>query len=419
MNPVQQAEQMNSERVATHPNDQSAQSQDKAQTVFECVRTDARFEQLAEPWQLLEAKSATDFAFFQSFAWCSQWWRTVGARNKDASLNIMTLWQADKLVAVWPLMTDILPFGARGLLPLTSPHAEYSNLIFDPKAIDQATLQQFVDDALSQFDGDLISLPNLPTGSALHGAVQHHGTPASKQEIASYSDLSQYEDFEQYQSTLSKSKRRNRNKRKNKLARMGDLSYQTFFADTPEFAGLVNVALEMKRDWLKRSGRNDAKLMVDGLAQCIGGVAGNSQTKSGAVAGALMLDGKPVALEIGFLQNGHYYSYIGAFDWGMHEYSVGKVQIEEALKWAIEVGARKYDLLAEPAGYKDAWSNNQLPLQTRTIARSARGYIVGIIWQLHMRPFAKSIFNQLPSDWRLKVLQVVRTLRGHGNNKAS
>jgi len=175
----------------------------------------------------------------------------------------------------------------------------------------------------------------------------------------------------------------------------------------------------MKRDWLSRTGRNDAKLNIDGLTECICGLSGDGEARFGAVAGALVLDGKPVAVEVGFLQRGHYYSYIGAFDWDMREHSVGKVQIEEAIRWAIENGATKYDLLAEPAGYKDSWSNGQMMLQTRVVSRSARGYIVGVAWQLRLRPIAKTIFNQMPSDWRMKLLQLVRTIRGQSSDKAA
>jgi CelD/BcsL family acetyltransferase involved in cellulose biosynthesis len=385
----------------------------------ECVQSAARFAQLATPWQVLEADHAAAFTFFQTYDWCQHWWNTVGQQNEDAALKIMLLWHGDRLAAVWPLMTDILHLGTTTLLPLTSPHAEYSNLIFDPMLVDQQTLSQFVDYALANVEVDLVSLPKIPAQSALHLALDNKGTLAPVDEIASIFDLSQFEDFAQYQASISKSTRRNRNKRKNKLARMGDLSYQTFFADAPQFADLVAKALQMKRDWLVRTGRNDAKLTIAGLSDCIGALCGDTNSKSGAVAGALMLDEHPVAVEIGFLQRGHYYSYIGAFDWDMREHSVGKIQIEEALKWAIENGADKYDLLAEPAGYKDAWSNNQMALQTRVFPRSMRGYFIGVLWQLHLRPFVKTIFNKLPSDWRFNILKLARSLRGQSNNKAS
>jgi CelD/BcsL family acetyltransferase involved in cellulose biosynthesis len=386
---------------------------------IECVQSDKRFAQLANDWQHLDGINGDGFAVFQSFDWCSKWWHTVGQFNPDARLKIMVLWHGEKLVAIWPLMQDLLPLGTKALLPLTSPHAEYSNLIFDPAFVDQAALAHFVGQVLDQFEGDLVSLAKIPQGSALQLALGDKGALAPTDEIASIFDLSQFESFEQYQASLSKSTRRNRNKRKNKLARLGNLTYQTHFADAPEYAQLVATALHMKRDWLRRTARNDAKLIMDGLTQCISTLEGNSKARSGAVAGALMLDGQPVAVEIGLLQHGHYYSYIGAFDWEMREHSVGKIQIEEALKWAIECGVKNYDLLAEPAGYKDSWSNNQVALQTRVVASSARGFLVGIMWQTRVRPVAKSVFNQLPNDWRQKIIQLVHSLRGTANHKAS
>ena len=392
---------------------------DAVPAIADCVehiQSEERFAELGAPWRALEQRSAQDFILFQSFDWCHHWWHTVGQRNPDAKLEIFALWQHDELVAVWPLMADLLPLGTKTLLPLTSPHAEYSNLIVDSQSVDTRRLSEFVSWVVKKSDVDLISLPKIPTNSALHSAAWDLGLVAPVDEIASIFDLEQFEDYAQYQASISKSTRRNRNKRKNKLAKLGAVSYQSFYAGTREYAQLVETALQMKTAWLRRTGRNDTKLTIAGLRECLSSLSGDQETQSGAIAGALMLDDKPVAVEIGFLQRGHYYSYIGAFDWDMSEHSVGKIQIEEALRWAIDHGVGKYDLLAEPAGYKDSWSNNAVPLETRVIARSLRGKLVGVLWQLHVRPKVKSFFNRLPSNWRLKILQLVRTLRGQTPN---
>ena len=376
----------------------------------ECITGEERFAELAEQWQNLEQRAQTDFCFFQTFDWCYSWWSTVGRANPDAQLCIFVLWQGRELQAVWPMMVDRMPLGTKTLLPLTSPHAEYSNILVDKDILGRKDLEQFIDAARAHIRYDLLSLPKIPVGSPLQSLVQGKGQLAPIDEVASIFDLREFDDFAQYQANTSKSTRRNRNKRKNKLARLGHLEYRTYFADHPHYAELVAVALEMKRNWLQQTGRNDAKLTTQGLEQCVGSLFGDSNLGAGAVVGALMLDDRPVALEVGFLQNGHYYSYIGAFDWSMREHSVGKIQIEEALRWAIETGAAKYDLLAEPAGYKDSWSNNQVPLQSRVFARTFKGYLIGVMWQIHLRPKVKALFNSIPSDWRLKILHLRRAI---------
>ncbi len=383
---------------------------------IEHIQTAERFAELAPHWRALEQRSAQGFIFFQSYDWCHHWWHTVGQHNPDAKIEIFTLWQHGELVAVWPLVSDLLPLSTKAMLPFTSPHAEYSNLIVDSEGVDAKRLGEFVSAVIAKCDVDLVSLPKIPTNSALHSATWDLGLVAPDNEVASIFDLSQFQDFEQYQASISKSTRRNRNKRKNKLAKLGHVTYRSFFAGTDEYARLVKAALHMKTGWLKQTGRNDAKLTMAGLSECLLSLPGDKAKKTGAVAGALMLDDKPVAVEVGFLQQAHYYSYIGAFDWEMREHSVGKIQIEEALRWAIETGVGKYDLLAEPAGYKDSWSNNAIPLETRVIARSWRGKLVGVLWQLHVRPKVKSYFNRLPSNWRLKILHIVRALRGQTSN---
>ena len=45
----------------------------------------------------------------------------------------------------------------------------------------------------------------------------------------------------------------------------------------------------------------------------------------------MSLDGKAIAIEIGFIFKHHYYSYMGAFDLAWRDYSPGKVQMREMI----------------------------------------------------------------------------------------
>jgi len=364
---------------------------------------------VANDWKALETNSAQPFSFFQSIDWCLNWWRAVGSNSEGSALQIFLLWQQGQLVSVWPMMLDEVVGGVNALVPLSFPHVEYSNIIV-ADTVENEILGQFVQEASNSIKCDLVSLPKIPKSSKLAMALGDGGHLAADVEIASIFELSTFDNFEQYQANLSKSTRRSRNKRKNKLSRIGDLTYQVCFADEVKYKAVVAKALDMKLHWLIETGRNDAKLSIDGIEDCLGSLDGNSVSQSGAVAGALILDGEIVAAELGFLQAGHYYSYLGAFDWSMREHSVGKVQIEEALNWAITSNVEKYDLLAEPAGYKDSWSNVEELLETRIFANTWRGYMFGIVWQNSVRPRVKKVFNSLPSDWRQKALGVKRKL---------
>lgn len=376
---------------------------------IECVQSGEGFAELAEPWLNLEREANETFSYFQTFDWCFSWWQNIGQNDADAQLRIFVLKDGQRLVAVWPMQLAHLSGGTKALVPLTYPHAEYSNLIKAPDLSDLAVLG-FVTSALNQTECDLVSLAKIPSGTALERATGQMGVAAPIEEIASVFEFKEFATKDDYLNSLSTSTRRSRKKRRNKLANLGNVDFNVIDASDLTFADMISQALKWKFEWLEETGRNDAKLKIDGLAETLSQLSTEASAK--ALAHVMKVDGKPVAIEIGFLQRGHYYAYIGAFDWAMRDYSIGKIQMELSLLWAIENGVEKYDLLAEPAGYKDSWSNCLVTLQNRTIARSLKGQLYGIVWQHHVRPRVKSFFNNLPKDWRNKVLDIKKRLGG-------
>jgi CelD/BcsL family acetyltransferase involved in cellulose biosynthesis len=379
------------------------------QLVVETIKSAERFAELAESWLALERETTETFSYFQTFDWCYSWWQNIGRENADAQLRIFVLKDGSRTLAVWPMQLTKLSGGTTALVPLTYPHAEYSNLIAAPSLSDLEILG-FVGSALNETECDLVSLAKIPSGTALERATGQMGITAPIEEIASVFEFTEFENKDDYLNSLSTSTRRSRKKRRNKLAKLGEIDFRVIDATDAEFGAMISEALKWKFEWLEETGRNDEKLKVAGLQATLSALSADANAK--ALAHVMKVDGKPVAIEIGFLQRGHYYAYIGAFDWAMRDYSIGKVQMEQSLLWAIENGVEKYDLLAEPAGYKDSWSNCLVTLQNRTIARSLKGRLYGIVWQHHVRPRVKSFFNNLPKDWRNKALDLKKRLGG-------
>ena len=385
---------------------QTADTGEKAAVELSLVESAEGFAELAEGWLVLEAQLDETFSYFQSFNWCYSWWQHIG-ENADAQLKIFVLRRGHNLVAVWPLQLSSLSFGVKALTPLTYPHSEYSSALFH-KDLSEADCKRFVDEVLEQVDCDLVTLAKIPSGTRFQKASAGLGVDAPIEEVASVFEFAEYQNKDDYLASLSTSTRRSRKKRRNKLNKLGEVSYKITQPGEVGYTDLIERALEMKFEWLEHTGRNDEKLKIEGLKQTLAGLA--SEGANQALVQSLMVDDRPVAIEIGFLQCGHYYAYVGAFDWDMRDYSVGKVQMEQAVLWAIENGVEKYDLLAEPAGYKDSWSNLVVTLQNRTIARSIKGQLYGVVWQHHVRPRVKALFNNLPSDWRTKALNVKKAL---------
>jgi CelD/BcsL family acetyltransferase involved in cellulose biosynthesis len=366
---------------------------------------------LEREWTALGQAGAPDFTYFQTYAWCISWWENVGQYLDQATPHILCARRDEVLVAVWPLMSIREKFGVKTLVPLGYPHVEYSNILADTNNFSVEDTDALIDASSQIASQDLLGLAKVPEPSVLARVSNKLGHVTPVDEVASIFDLSEIDSFEQTQSGLSKNSRKRRKQRRKKLDQTGNVKFRVYWGAQPEYSEMVSQAFRMKREWLNLTGRNDSKFLVPGYEEFISALPGEGDARKGAVAGVLSVDGNPVAIEIGFVQLGHYYAYIGAFDWGKRDLSVGKIQMEETLNWAIETGLEKYDLLAEPANYKDSWSNMQVPLASYVQARSIKGYAWGVFWQLSLRPRFKLLFNRMPISARTRVLKALQSVK--------
>ena len=125
---------------------------------------------------------------------------------------------------------------------------------------------------------------------------------------------------------------------------------------------------------------------------------------------ALCIDDQPIALELGFAAGRDYYSYLGAIDLEFSKYSPGKLQIEEAQKWALEQGFRYFDFLNDPSAYKNGWTNLMVPLASRSFALSFRGYVHCLIWKKHLKPRVKQLYHNAGSNHRKIVTDLYKMI---------
>ena len=109
-----------------------------------------------------------------------------------------------------------------------------------------------------------------------------------------------------------------------------------------------------------------------GFGEFLASFEAGREALNGACLSVLEAGERVAAIEIGFLHARHYYRYLGAFDWDLHDVSPGKVQMEMTVCWLIDNGIATYDLLAHPSAYKDSWSNRIVGLKTYAITRTWR-----------------------------------------------
>lgn len=352
----------------------------------------ADIDAIAEDWRGLAQHCADPLGYFQSYDWCRRWIETFSSGHEP---HVVTLWQGDLLVALWPGMIVDSP-GLRRLETLGVPHSQYCGLLLRRGAVTPAEVAEVLGRHMRQSGCDVVVSRAVPQGSALAQVLADEPVVPGTDNVASWLDLSAFASAEAYMAQLGKLQKRNRNRRRNHLARLGELQFEVIWPGHPDFAPLVRQCTGMKRRWLDETGRMSVGFSMQGYDDFLARLEGDEDALSGACLSVLRAGERVVAMELGFLQRRHYYAYIGGFDWELRDLSPGKVQMECTVGWLIDHGATAYDLLINPADYKASWTSRSVAVSTRARALTWRGRVYASAWMPSVRPALKRLHGQLP-----------------------
>ena len=211
----------------------------------------------------------------------------------------------------------------------------------------------------------------------------------------------------QYRASLKASTRRSRNKRRNKLAAQGEPDYLVCTPDDHRYADLVRTGIAMKRRWLAETGRATRALNLPNIESFLCALTNEPDGRAGAVAAALTLDGRPIAVEIGFVWAPPVLLLAGVVSTGnLRDFSPGKVQLENAICWCIENGITHYDLLGDPATYKSDWSNGAEAVVSWRAAPTLKGRMYLGLWHDRLLPAAKASLDALPPALKQRIIPI-------------
>lgn len=354
----------------------------------------AEIEAIAGQWRALDDRCADPLGYFQSYDWCRNW----VARFCDGEAHtayVMTIWEGERLVALWPCMV-VEAVGMRRLETLGVPHTQYCGLLLDPDTRKRAEIRELFRQARRQSGCDVILSRAVLAGSVLDDMLDADSHISGTDNAASMLELCGFASPEDHFEQLGKLQKRNRNRRRNHLARLGPLDFSVIWPGDPQFADLVARCAAMKRQWLAETGRFSAGFAMAEYEEFLAELEGDRATMTGACLSVLRAGDRVVALELGFLRQGHYYAYIGGFDWDLRQLSPGKVQMDFTVGWLIEQGAKRYDLLINPADYKQSWSNLALPVASYAEPLTWRGRFYATAWLPKVRPVLKRLHQRLP-----------------------
>lgn len=366
----------------------------QTETVFRLLQSLDDIEVVADEWRRLEDCCADPLVYFQSYDWCRNWIARFGQDGKHQA-HIASLWRGDRMVAVWPLVV-VHGGGMCRLMTLGAPHSQYCGMLAEPGVHAERDLVPMMQAALDRSGCDVAVFRAVPEASLLSKVLGDMTVVPDGGDSASMLDLSAYASAEAYTAQLGKLQKRNRNRRRNHLARHGELQFSVIWPDDPDFANLVARCAAMKRQWLAEMQLYSAGFAMVDFDAFLSSLGGDSATKSGACVSVLRVGNEPVAIELGFIRQGHYYAYMGGFDWALRNLSPGKVQMDMTVCWLIDQGIATYDLLTNSADYKKSWSTRSLTVTCQARALTWKGEIYASAWLPRVRPALKRLRNGMP-----------------------
>lgn len=367
---------------------------------------------LETEWRALEAKVSDGLGYFQTFDWCKNWCRYYLNGAPDSSkmrLQIVTFRKSGQLACVLPLVLQTRTLGLTVLRSLGNPMTQYSNLLWDKDVLSASNMQNSWLTFSQSVKSDVILFDRFPKTSQMAEILDPDHLIQETGDISLIMDLNEVENWEIFKGSFKKSVRRGRRRRYQKIeAELGEINLEVHFGGTEHYRTAIQHALEFKRVWLKESGRNVSAFSGQNAADFLMNLEGDRASQEGALAYVMTAGGNPIAIELGFLKNGHYYCFLGSFDWSCRNYSAGKVQMEQSLKWAIENNISRIDFLGNYEAYQGDWSNSSVHMYSYSSAKSIKGRVYTHFWEQRLKPAIKSSFRRLPPALRKGLIAGLR-----------
>ncbi|MEX0853350.1 MAG: GNAT family N-acetyltransferase [Bauldia sp.] len=357
------------------------------------------------------AEAARGFVVFQTADFVASWSRVFLAEK--ANLKVVLVYRDNTLAGLIPV-----EIRRRGMVTTArlagAPVGQYDDVLIAPTA-DPASVVAAACEALRKEHGvDVVLLTRVRSDSAL-AAAESRSVAIGAPEQAPYADLGE-DGAEAFMATLKKRVRRQLAKRQRQLAELGPCAFAQA-ADPDEAADWMRQALELKRDWLRRSGklsrafidRRTAEFLIEAArAGARPREAAAPADGSRLILSRLTVGGRTAALEVGFVCRDTYHLYLGAFAPEFARFGPGNALTEAVVQACVEVGIRRYDMLAPDSRNKREWATDSVSVVDLALPLSGLGRLYVLIVHQALLPTARRLFYLLPV--RLRSLIAARTL---------
>ena len=349
-------------------------------------------------WRTLEGETETDWAIFQSYAWCESWVAShcTGERGAPAPLVFTARNPDGKLACVLPMMRERRG-GVRCLTVLGEPHTQMADALALPGKQGDRALHVILEFMMETDGIDVVLAGPLPASSRLAIALGEQDLSTDPAEVLSIFDCTPFADGEGYIASLSKPRRRDWRRKLAKLAEDGEVGFRRYHAGDDAFAPMLAEGLRLKRDWLKATGTISIAFnhkRIDAFFAALG------RSQPGALhpeVDVLSVDDRPISIALNMAGPNERACYLCAYDPAFHAASPGTLMHQHGIIDCITEGRSTYSLLGFPTPFKAIWTNRTEPLVRYDRATTLRGHAYLTAWRGFLRPKTKQVANAVKS----------------------
>jgi CelD/BcsL family acetyltransferase involved in cellulose biosynthesis len=357
------------------------------------VTTRAALADLADDWNALFEHAGDGRQVFQTFDW-TRIWAELFATGKtgDATLAIVTMRRAGRLVFVWPLCVERVA-GLRQLSFIGAPVSQYSDVLAEH-------LPDFVDVAraawvhvVQETRADLAWFAKVRADARIAPVLTAIGAAVTAREEAPYADLTKTPTYAAFETRLTAKARKNQRRHFRRMAERGPMGQEIACQATA--ADAIDVALVFKRAWLTNRGLV-SRAFADPRVPEFFRRAATDGARTGVQVARFMTAGECANAMVTVTAKDRRTVHILAYGLKFERLSPGTCHLELAIRQAIDDRIATFDFLAPRHDYKMDWSDGTIAVEDHTLALSRRGWIYSRVYVGCVREGVKALVRRMP-----------------------
>ncbi|HRK17361.1 MAG TPA: GNAT family N-acetyltransferase [Hyphomicrobiaceae bacterium] len=360
---------------------------------LDAIRDPDAIHQLEPEWRALMAAASQKATIYQSYDWAAACVRRLPPRTEAC---ILTVRASGRLLAVAPMMIDRL-IGLKTMRWLGGSRAIYGDVLAD----DAVDIASWLDRAFRELGTrshvHSLQLENVRADARiapyLEGTARKtvaRGAPAI--------DLAAIGSFEAWRASQSRTTRRSRSRRVKQLHAAGRVSF-AFEPVGPSASERIATLLAMKRDWAESRGIISRTIDDPDFEGLVNELAAPESCLDARYS-ELSLDDKAIAIELGFVADGIYVSYLGAYDRTYEAFSPGMLQLENTLEACFAEGIKRFDLQPPADAYKLSLANCGTEVSSYSLALTRPGIAHGLVADADPVGLARALIDKMPARVR-------------------